>query len=75
MLQQQTLDRRAVRFTFYFNERIKRLSVTSIGLFATAVVAAAGDDNFERKIPLMGDATRDLRSRDWPTSFWSEHRD
>jgi len=67
MLRQQTLDQRAVRFTFYFNERIKRLSVTSIGLFATA--AARGDDNFERKISLMGDVTRDLRSHDWLTSF------
>lgn len=68
----------AVRFTFYFNERIKRI----IGYFdrpapATAAVAAAarGDVNFERKIPLMGDATRDLHSRDWPTSFWGEHHD
>jgi len=69
MLRQQTLDQRAVRFTFYFNERIKRLSVTSIGLFATAAAAARGDDNFERKISLMGDVTRDLRSHDWPTSF------
>lgn len=82
MLRRQTLDRRAVQFTFYFNERIKRLSVASISLFATAAappraVAAAtrGDDNFARKIPLMGDATRDLRSRDWPTSFWGMHRD
>lgn len=41
MLQRQTLDRRVVRFTFYFNERIKRLSVTLIGLFATAAAAAA----------------------------------
>lgn len=37
---------------------------------AAAVTAAVrGDDNFERKIPLMGDATRNLHSRDWRTSF------